>query len=371
MRFAPLALMLPVVGCLEIEEAPAADTFEIESFTTSHARALSGDVVTLSWTYADTEPADQELCLYYLFFDGIGAECFDVDPDQRQTSFYFPSPLRVVLKGATEDGRTSEATLQIQHQEDAYLTAWFTPSHSELPRLGAGEFGVDFLEFVTIEDTDGDGLIDGLSTGQPGTLFNHQTNSSAFRAWNPSPYAAGNNTWGYLQGPWFPAASRVDPYYGFSNLIVYGGSIAVTGGEAQTTKTGDGEEIVWVKGPTLHYEPIFLQMSYQQRGEHIVPTDIQMGNLHQGLVLGITSTDQLGSFGAPHDIYPIDTSEEGIGHDLWTMGYIKGARVTHQVTTSEGYLVNPQVTLDHVEWSMPVHSDTEIGQRISIDLIGD
>jgi hypothetical protein len=354
------------------------DVWEVASFSSSRLRATAGETVTVDWSFSTDDPvAYQRLCFLYLYFDGIHTECYDhttepaIGPDARSVSFQFGGPVSVYLHAEAEDGRTAEAALEVKDAVDAYLTATIENTHATLPYLGQPQTEVDgalvvgsravidFSQFLAVIDADDDGLIDGIDPlFQPG-------NRNAFRARTVDLTEGSDGSFGYTQGPWFPAQHPADPTLGFSNLLVFGGAIAVSG-EPDTFK-GEGGDGTFRRAPTLGFDPIFVQFTYAWRDNGIIdPTDIQVGNLNQGLVTGVIGTGHAAaSFGEPHDVAAFT-----VGEAVWIGGDVKGAEAGHFITPVDTGIATPIATLvTDASWQMPIHRDDELGDGTFVQLL--
>ncbi len=357
-------LALATTACDLAGTYTMAPVWELESMTASQTRAAPGDPLSLTWSYTtDDVVAVQELCFLYMYFDGLGERCVELDADQREYGWVHEDAVTMLLKAENEDGDTVNGALEVHDLEDSYMRATVAVSHYGLPYLGS-QADIEFSQFVGIYDDDGDARIDGLLP------LMGRNNYEFFRATTDPAnlYQAADGTFTAYQGPWFPFAFPLYPSQGYSNLVVYGGAIAITGGTEGTYKAADGTEGTFYTAPELYFDPIFVQLTYQYGPEtkNMTATDIQVGNLNQGLVLGITSTTQLGSFGTPHNAEVVHTAEGQVRVE----GSLKHASVGHSIVpNSSNIAVNVSVELDTVEWSMPLHDDHEVGQERFFQLL--
>ena len=355
-----LAALLILTAC-DLGNGTGADTPEpvwALTLEASHTRAQAGEEVSVTWGYTtDDEVVYEELCLIYLHFELV-PECYDVTTLDGAASWTHEVPVAVWLTSTNTDGEQTTASLQILNEQDAWLSADITHNSPGYPVLGSSS-EIEFSQFIAIYDDDGDNRIDGL------TRLYGDSNDAPFRAWTDSIDQQSNGMFSFTQGPMFPPASWLDPTFGYSNLLVFGGAIAITGEEVLPYKAADGTTGTYTRGSELYFDPIFIQMSYLygEASGILTATDIQLGSLTQGLIVGITSTDQLGSFGEPHDhvLTPVNDT-------TWSSGAIKGAEVGHSITLLSDDFIQASVSLDTVSWNMPVLRDEVAGDQMMFTL---
>ena len=334
-------------------------------------RAEYDEVVELSWTYTTDDPiARLELCFLYLFFDGMGAECSTVDSDVNplalsldslDASFLYRVPVTAWLRAANEDGETSEAALDVRDLSDAYMWARIETNFLHYPYLGAPVPAdvqdlpaswvsrVDFSQFVAFEDVNGDGRIEDLIPLMPGREFVHE-----FRGDTWDGFERPDGTFDLRSGPQFPFL------VGQSDVLVYGGAIAVYGEEVPV-KHG-AQDGFFRRAPELYFDEIFLLAAYERNVDAIpiVARDVAVGNLTQGLVLKandwyrdtlLAPEADLGNPNAP-TIFP-----PPIGPGHWIGAYVKNAVAGHTITPQSGDLIWPRARVTDLQYAMPLVGD--------------
>ncbi|MBX2802833.1 MAG: hypothetical protein KTR31_34445 [Myxococcales bacterium] len=348
-------LVLPSLGCPGgVGQIPP--TWELTSFESSHTRAEDGDEVTLTWAYSTDEPLlSQRLCFLYLYYDGLGEECYDLEPEQREQGFVYGDAVTVYLMGTSDRGQ-AQGTLKVRDLVDAYLRVLWKPVDAGYPYLG-DDPQVEFSHFAAIYDDDGDAKIDAL------TPLYGEGNYDFFRARTWDLYETAASTFNATTGPYFPLQHPLHPHLGYANLVVNGGAIVITGGEPHEFKPEQGEEATAQLGSQLYFDSVFLQLSYLW-GEVtgiLTPTDIEVGNMTQGLVLGHTSTNQSGSLGSAHAAQIMQ-----VGSENWVSGSLSFGVASHTIAP---YVDPPsmpefrtvQVRVEAAEWQMPITLDQDVG----------
>lgn len=354
------------------------------------SRALPGDVIEVSWDFESEDLlASQSIRLNAAVLGGTGCftliencdaaaqECCapaGLPVNDRFTTFVFGQPCTVQLQAVDTSGNTTSILFDILLDEQFFFTATFDSVTSvDYPRLGfeSTKGGrINFSSFLGFfEDTGNEfaqiGVID--------ALLPIMSREAAFRAFSTSVNEV--EGFGMVQGCAYPAldpaffgtpegeqfAFNGDPTDDAADAIIFGGAL-VYDGEVTTVTSKEGGEIDARFDPT-YIESVFMVIAIRtdRQGAPFI-SEIQLGNLDQGLVVPLFAGITPGRFlGADHAVsYAFPNGIPGV-----IDGHIVDGALGFNVTTAAGDIFpSVFVEIERVDWNMPFFADTNLGDRL-------
>lgn len=339
------------------------------------------EMITIGWAYDNEDLLSaQTMTRYNLVIRGLQFDEVDLNISDRGVTFPFTVPLTVQLTAYEEKDIADIVAFDIRADESYYFTAEIScpyGSDPNYPRLGWNNRDranrIQFSQFVAFFDPpeNENGAIDELVTA----LLPSDT---VFRALTSDVYehCCDEFGMGYFpskQGSAYPCTDPWCLYQTRSNVIIFGGAIAYDGEIIDVKGAGQGR-----RGTGMTFEPIFmaitLRIGWLAEVEDI--TEVQLGNLNQGLILPLFAGQE--PWYCTRDILEYDCSDWQISGDIvggqiynsgpgYIRGFIKSGLVGLPITplTYGGNVIDACAVLETVEWDMPLARDDDLLGRLT------
>jgi hypothetical protein len=374
----------------QCDPTPAAPPPELKfsNVTVSKSRAAPGDRVIVSW---DFENADllksQKIRFMSLTLEGISTQEQQMDLSLRSGSLTFRGPVTIELSAQSQDGGKDAVAFDIRLDRTFSFTANVSAVTSTgYPRLGyaANETSRDisFTTFVGFFDPDNtqsggaapNGEIDQLGSNPLAAAL--LPRDLPFRGLSRSPNEAQHFDLG--QGRAYPILANNflqspagTPFLGRqtkADAMIFGGALGYDG-SVFPVKDGT-EQVVEGRRGANQYEPIFMAVAFRSRPDGtLVVSEIQLGNLAQGLVTTLFTVDSL-TLDANHARY-LSQAQVGYGpqQPYVISGSILEAQVGLPVTSTEGDIFDTYVKIGKVAWRMPFVADSDVSLTTELVLV--
>lgn len=337
------------------------------SVTVDPPTANVGDTVRIGWTYENEDLLEQQFVnLRTVTVVGVQESFQTLGPDVRETEFEFKTPVTVEIIGQDSDGVVDRVAFDISLAGDAFFNVSArAETDPQYPRLGyvtssveggsldPGETFISFQQFVGFYDPPAN------ANGRVNSVVDLLGTQSAFRAFSLSGFES--DGFNLAQGSLYPLQSPSNPGLGVSNAMIFGGGLAYSG-EEFIIKSGD----IFFSGRharTITFEPIFMTISMLIgfNAGTLNITEIQFGNLEQGLVLPLFAG---GSAGRGIGSFEIQGTNINNGTQAGEIsGQIKGGFVGFPVTTLDNETFDALVRFD-ASFNMPFLFDNDLESQI-------